>query len=625
MSTSARIPAYKFPKRAYAFYLVTTVLVAASLEGIIYLTLLGNTQGPFSFFHREAAPDPAMTRETRVALLISESSANFHSDNPFGFSLVEREWMDRILRPAGIPYRQISDQDLAKGLGDANVLILPESACLDDAQRNTIREFLAAGKGVIASGPVGARNGNCEWKGWDFLTALTGARSASIMTPDNTMNVCFRGQQFFSRSIPAGYKLEIPSQELTVLDARSPDAFLSDWALRPPNRGPVSSATLALHHVVGRGRVVWFGFHDVLPFERVTDQARVDSYLKSAVQWVAKQPLAILGDWPKQQRSAALIAVENDRNYANSERLAGLFKSEGVPAIFLCDSTDAAKQPRLVKDFESAGEVASLGDTEEPLANQLLRVQADRLHTAKLNLDKLSHGDAVGFASPQGITNDVTIEALNDAGYRYELNEMAVTRDVPEIVDYRRSFFFPFQKAEVMKIFHTSVDDFETLANYRGPDPPGPDLADLFLSDFRRNDYLGGVYTFYIHSDIFGSPQYLGTVRTVVDNLRRSPVWITTGRELTRWWSSRAQLEIQTSKLSIHRIRFDVANKGQSDVMNESAYLYLPYHPKKIQVSAAIFRLSSPTFQLLDDDILRIDLPKLSAQTNYTYVVKLDE
>ncbi len=625
MPTPAYTPAYKFPKKAYGFYLIATVFMAICLEGIIYLTLLGNTLGPFSFFRQEKPLDPAMARETRVAVLLSRSSGQLHSENVEGFANIERQW-ELVLNREGIPFRRFTDRDLGQGLGDANALILPELTCLDEAQRKTITDFLADGKGVIASGPVGARDGNCEWKGWDFLAGLTGARGASTVTPPTSVDVGFRGQSFFSQKIPAGLKLEIPSQELTLLDTPAPDAFLSDWMLRPAEGRPISAVTLALHHKVGMGRVVWLGFSNTLPVERLTDQALIDGYLVAAVQWAAKQPLAILGNWPKQNNSAALIAVENENDFANSEELLSLLKAEGLPAIFFCASADAKKYPQVVKDFETIGEVASLGDTEEPLAGQLLRIQAERLHSAKADLEKISRGKVVGFASPQGISDDATVVALNDSGYRYDLNEMAAASAVPQIVDFTSSVFFPFQKAEVSKIFRTSPDDFAVLANYRGPEPPGPPLAEAFLSDFRRLDYLGGVYTFYIHNYILGRPEYRGVLKTVLDTIRARPVWITTGRDLVNWWSARAKLEVQTSKLSIHRVRIDVANKGQTDMDNANVYLYLPYHPKKIQISAVVFRLRPPKFQMLDhDDILQVDFPKLSAQTNYTYVVRMDE
>ena len=232
----------------------------------------------------------------------------------------------------------------------------------------------------------------------------------------------------------------------------------------------------------------------------------------------------------------------------------------------------------------------------------------------------------LGYAPPEGLSEPATIVALNDAGYRYELNEMAVTRAEPEIIDFTSSVFFPFQKDEVSKIFRTSSDHFDIIANYHGPEQPGADLAEGFLSDFRRISYLGGVYTLYIHSYLLGRPEYHDTLKKVLDDIHAQPAWATTGGQLVDWWTARNKVEVQTSKVSVHRIRVDVANKGLTDLENASVYLYLPYHPNNIQISATVFRLRSPKFQMLGhDDILRIDFPRLSAQNSYTYIVQMDE
>src|SRR5579863_2037800 len=222
----------QYPKSAYGFYLAATILVAVCLETIIYLMMLGNILGPFTLFKKEAAVNQAMTHDVKVAILYSQASAKMFSENPQSFDGPERLW-ERVLKLDGIPYRVISDAVSAQGLGDATVLILPGSACLGDGQRKVFTRFLADGKGIIASGPVGTRDADCAWKGWDFLTKLAGAQSASTVTPSTNINVTFRGQQFFSQQIPSGLKLEIPSQELTLLAAPEPDAFMSDWMLRP--------------------------------------------------------------------------------------------------------------------------------------------------------------------------------------------------------------------------------------------------------------------------------------------------------------------------------------------------------------------------------------------------------
>jgi peptidoglycan/xylan/chitin deacetylase (PgdA/CDA1 family) len=625
MSNTSSTRTHQYPKTAYGFYLALSLLIAICLEGIIYLMMLGNTLGPFKIFQKEEPVNPGMARGIKVAILLSRSSASLFSENPQAFDIPERQW-ERILKHEGIPPHVISDAELGKGLGDATVLILPGAACLGKDQRMTIRNFLADGKGVIASGPVGTRNANCEWQGWDFLTGLTGAQSASTFTPSTNVDLTFRGQLYFSEKIPAGLKLEVPSQELTLLNAEEPDAFLSDWMLRPAESKPISAVALAVHHMNASGRVVWFGFNSVLPAERDIDQSLIDHYLLSSVYWAARQPLAILGNWPQKKLSAALIAVEVQQDFANAAALSSLMKAEGLPATFFCDSAEAGAKPQFVRDFHSIGEVASLGTTGKPLQGQLPRAQAEQLQQSKLDLEKIEPGKVLGYAPPEGLSDAATIVALNDAGYRYELNEMAVTRAVPEIVDFTSSVFFPFQKAEVSKIFRTSSDDFDILANYHGPEQPSADLAEGFLSDFRRISYLGGVYTLYIHSYLLGRPEYHDTLKNVLDHVRAQPAWVTTGSELIDWWTARNKVEVQSSKISVHRIRIDVANKGLADLENASVYLYLPYHANNIQISAIVFRLRSPKFQMLGhDDILRVDFPRLSAQTNYTYIVQMDE
>ncbi len=616
----------QYPKTSYGFYLAATVSIAICLEAIIYLMMLGNTLGPFTVFRKEKAIDQALVRDINVAILRGAFSAKLYAENPQSYDGPERLW-ERVLKHEGIPYRVISDGVLAHNLGDASVLILPGAACLDEDERKAINSFLAEGKGVIASGPMGTRDADCNWVGWDFLNKLTGGHEASTLTPETNVNVTFRGQQFFSQKIPSGLKLVLPSQELTVLTTGEPDAYQSDWMLRPVGGKPITSEALALHHMIATGRVVWFGFSSVLPAEQEIDQAKINHYLTSSVFWAARRPLAILGNWPDKKESATLVAFEFHQNLANAQSLLSLLKSEDVSATFFCTSGVAVNKPDILKDFQSVGEIASLGISGEPLQGMQPHAQADRLHQSKLDLQRVSSRSVVGYAPPESMSDAGTITALNDAGYRYELNEMAVTSAVPEIVDFTSSVFFPFQKAEVSKIFRASSDDYTVLANYHGTEPPDASLAESFLADFKRIDYLGGVYTLYIHSYLMGKPEYYGTLRNVLDHIHRDqPVWVTTGHELVDWWTARDKVEVQTVKVSAHRISLDVANKGQTDIENISVYVYLPYHPTKVQIDAIVFHLRSPKFQMLDnDDVLRVDFSSLSAQTNYTYLIKMDE
>ncbi len=613
------------------FYLMSGILIVIALQGILYLYIVGSSVGPFTFLKTQEVPEQAMVREIKVALLRSELTRALFFQNPEAYQSKERYW-ERTLRREGISYRLISDVQLAKGLGDATVLVLPDASCLSSAEKQTVENFLREGRGVIASGPVGTRDEKCIWQGWDFLHQLTGIEKVATVTPPADTSVAFKGQLYFSEKIPAGYRLQIPSQELIVATAKGGDAFWTDWRLRPAQGATLAENVLAVHVSLpaqagsGPGRVVWFGFEPRLPIDRVTDQSLVDHYLKTSTLWAGKQPVTVIGTWPEQKQVAAFVAEDVGQDYNDALGTASLFKQQEIPAIFICASEEAKKFPDAVKSFQSVGEVAAAGDSSRPFSGELPLRQAERLRQAKQALETLSGSKVVGFDPPQALTDGSTVEALNDAGYHYYLNEMAVSEAVPDIVDFTRSVFFPMQKSEVLKIFRTTSDDFEVIASSRGQDPSDRDLVEGFLSDFRRLSTLGGVYPFYFHSYLLGSPQFRNALAGVLGGLRGENVWLTSGRDLATWWSGRNKLETKAHKLSVHRIQLDVANTGQSGIKDVSVYLYLPYRPKTIDIGSSITHLQKPKWAMLDtDNILRIDFANVKSQAYYTYQVKMDE
>ncbi|MGH9804636.1 MAG: hypothetical protein ACRD4D_05650, partial [Candidatus Acidiferrales bacterium] len=264
----------------------------------------------------------------------------------------------------------------------------------------------------------------------------------------------------------------------------------------------------------------------------------------------------------------------------------------------------------------------SAGDTNEPLSGQTVLRQTRRLLEARQSLEGVVRGRIAGYAPPNALADPFTVQALFDSGHQYYLNELAVSRAVPELVEFRTSPLFPMQKSEVAKFFRTAPDDLEILAG----SAPGEGLAVTFLNDARRLIYVGGVYTLSFQSYLLGSASHRDTLRQVIDGLRSQPVWLTTGREAMGWWSARHKVQVQAKKIGVQRIELNLANMGEADLDNASLYIYLPYRPKKVEVRASLFRLRAPEYYLLDsDDILRLDFPRLAGQTNYSYLILLDE
>jgi peptidoglycan/xylan/chitin deacetylase (PgdA/CDA1 family) len=607
----------------FAFYFIATIVVVLCLQGIAYLLMMDATVGPMKFFGKQEAPDAALVKDVRAVLLRSQATAKLWAENPDAYYIRAQHW-SRLLKNAGIPFKEVSDAELAANLQDANLLVLPGAICLDSPQRQAIREFLAAGNGLVASGPLGARDAECQWVGFGFFSSLTGVEGAETITPLTTTYAGFRGDQFYSERVPAGYLLPLPSQELTMVRAAEPDAYWSDWMLRPSEGRTIANSGLAWHSIrePNRGRVVWFGFEEILPSERSQEQAALNAFQVAALQWASKQPLAVLGTWPKRNRAAAIVAQNVHGDYRSAQSVAELLRQEGVPGVFFVTAAEAKANREAVRLFQSAGEVGSAGDTNEPLSGQTVLRQTRRLLEARQTLEGFVHGRVAGYAPPNGLADPFTVQALYDSGHQYYLNEMAVSRAVPELVEFRTSPLFPLQKAEVGKFFRTAPDDLEILTG----SPPGEGLAAAFLKDARRLAYVGGVYTLFFQSYLLGSAEHRNDLRQVIDGLRSLPIWLTTGRDVMAWWSARYKVQVQAKKIGVQRIELSLANLGEADLDNATLYLYLPYRPKKVEVRSSLFRLRPPEYHLLDhDDILRLDFPRLSGQSNYAYLILLDE
>ncbi|MGH9804187.1 MAG: polysaccharide deacetylase family protein, partial [Candidatus Acidiferrales bacterium] len=394
----------------FVFYFIATIVVVLCLQGIAYLLMMDATVGPMKFFGASEAPDAALVTDVKAVLLKSQATAKLWAEDPETYYRRARHW-SRMLERAGIPFKEVSDTELAASLKDANLLVLPAAICLDTPQRLAISEFVAAGNSLVASGPLGGRDAECQWVGYNFLSSLTGAHGAEAVTPLTTTYVGFRGDQFYSERLPAGYLVPLPSQELTLVNTGQPDAFWSDWMVRPPQGRTIANSGLALHAIrePKRARVVWFGFEELLPAERSAEQSGLNSFHVASLQWAAKQPMAVLGSWPERKRAAAIVAQNVHGDYRSAQSVAELLRQEGVPGVFFVTAEEAQQNREALRVFQTAGEVGSAGDTNEPLSGQPVLRQTRRLLQARQSLEGVVRGRIAGYAPPNALADPFTV------------------------------------------------------------------------------------------------------------------------------------------------------------------------------------------------------------------------
>jgi peptidoglycan/xylan/chitin deacetylase (PgdA/CDA1 family) len=596
------------------FYLVAVALILISLEGLLYLLLLRDTIGPFAFFGSIPKPTIDFTVPARVRIVMEWAPGEGSAAGERRIALWEKAALS-----AGLPVERFPISRLDKAPVGRDVLVLPAITSLDEGRRGILLRSINSGAGIVVSGSPGSLNPNGAGADHEFLLKLTGATAAETVA-QGVCSVSFAGGRYFSDRVPAGRRLELPAQDLVVLRSKSPDAFLSDHRLRPLRGDAPEDAALAVHATRGAGRVVWFGFDETVRPEHPYDQQALEEYMAVSLRWAARQAVATRGVWPGDKPAAALIGLQLEHNNEGAGSLADLSRQESLPATFFVAAPLARANAALVKRVSGLGEVASAGDSEEPLVGVPPQRQIDRLRGAREQLEAVSGKEVRGLSPPQGLVNFAVISAMNDAGYAYVIGDRDSNQLVPDIVEFQKSALFPLQKAEITKIYWSGPDDLEMLAETPGDPVP------RWLSDFRRVQDLGGLYSLLVHDDLLGASTQRGNLTRMVSAIKASPAWIATGGEITRWWSGRQKVEINLKPLGPRRLYLEVANKGLRDILDIGVSIFLPYRPQKVGIQSPVFRLATPEYRLDDrEDLLRLRFKRLAQQTSYIYYITFDE
>jgi len=592
--------------RTFALHLALGAAAMLCVQVAVYLLILDDTVGGVALLRR--ARHASMTQHAEVLVLNSEATAQHLSGEAYGQKL--RAWTD-ALEGMRLPYRVVAEAELAQAPGPATVLVLPGAVCLGDPARDAVRSFLAKGRGVVASGAVGARDGECRWRGFDFLSELTGAERVAAVRLPGAVFAAFRGGEYFEGPMPAGYRLELPHQELVLAVTPRPSVYASDWRLRPAKSELPGTPGLALHTDRGPARVAWLGFDESGAGRRPPAQRTLEAYLGASASWVGRQPIATIATWPGRRPAAAMVVVVTGERKDRLAELAGALRGAGVAATYVARAGGPPVDPAW------GGDVATSGDGDEPFATQPLEAQQRRLVDARGRLEATSPGRIAGFLPPAGATDGGTIRAVAAAGLSYTLGEIGGMRATPELIEVPSRLLSILPGRPVVRLFGAAADDQEVLA--RSEDPVGS-----FRLDLERVVQLGGLYPLTLHADLAGGAELLPGILSILTEAAGRGVWLATGTEVSRWWVARQGLHAAAKRLSPYRVQVDLNNHGQDHARDVVVSVHLPYAPKRVALRSPVLRLTLPKDEL-DGEVLRLAFADVAPQSNHTYVISLDE
>ena len=593
--------------RSFALRLALGAAALLCVQLGVYLLILDDTVGGVSMLRAATPRDPSMTLDPDVVLLHSDATARQWSFEAYAQRL--GAWRE-ALSDAGLLHEEVSESALPRALGKASVLVLPGAECLGQPARQAVRGFLERGRGVVATGAVGSRNGDCSWRGWDFLAELTGADRVEAVTLPGAVFAAFRGGGFSEGSVPAGYRLELPYQQLVLIETRTPAVQASDWRLRP-SRGRPEASGLGTQREAGAGRVVWLGFDESGAGRQQVPQRVLGAYLAASAAWAGRQPIATVATWPRRRPAAAAVVVVAGEREDRLSALSRALREAGVDATYVASPGKARIDPAW------GSELATAGDGDEPFAGQTPSVQSRRLAAARQALEAAGPRRVAGFLPPAGATDAATIRAVAATGLSYTLGEVSGLRATPVQVEVPSAYLSVLPGRPVVRLFHVAADDQEVLAR------PG-DPAASFLQDLDRVVQLGGLYPLMLHADLAGGEELLPAVRRVLAEAARREVWLAPASEIARWWVAREGLHVAAKRLSPYRLQVDLGNHGQEHARDVVVSVHLPYAPKTVALRSPVLRLTLPKTEHAGD-VLRLRFADVAPQSNHTYVISLDE
>lgn len=420
---------------------------------------------------------------------------------------------------------------------DADVLVMPFAVCLGLPEREQVAAMLRAGKGIVTTGMLGARNENCHPLPDTLLHALLGqgrGAATDVPHPPKTSDYgVVLGETALSAGLPPGARFELRSADQVAFRDPGRAVFWTNFIrepVRPHGQDHFDAAVVRSR--VGPGRVAAFGFATTHVVPGWSEQV-VQRLAMNAVAWAAGRPAVQLATWPQGKRAAAVVAQDVEADYANAAGAVDLLRRERIPGTFFVVGRLAARDRRTTARLRDYGEIGTHTYDHVALDERTGPALLDGLRHAKEAAEKLSGRPVLGLRPPAERFNLETLRAWAAVGGDYVFAANNVRAAAPELV--------PLGGDTVVLLARVVDDDFQVLERAGVRDRAT--MSRNLLRDLDEVIAEHGLYMFSYHSHLFSRPDLRPVLRSLAEALHATPdVWVAPAGDVARWWRSRAAI-----------------------------------------------------------------------------------
>jgi peptidoglycan/xylan/chitin deacetylase (PgdA/CDA1 family) len=549
----------------------------------------------------DVAPElalPALTEppEWRAYVYVSDASARFFPDTTYLEGLATR-WESLLASVNASSVRLARLDSLVYGAPGA-LLVVPAAVCLGEAERRAIRAHLGRGGHLLATWAIGARDGSCEWRGFDYLEELSGAAGSGTVEDHAPSYVTLPHGSVVATGLPPGSRVELENESWITLRAGAGDAFWSDRALNPRTApGGGAAAAVITRRTGSGGRIAWFGFRlDAAAAER--DRRVIDRLARNAALWAGGHVTLEVEPWPDGARAALALTQDVEHDFTNSRRLAERLQARGAPVTFFVVTRLARSHPQLAAALRSTGEIGSHGVDHRQVAGRLWGTQLAAADQAREDIRAWAGVDPVGFRPPREVYDETTLETWRRRGGLYVAASNGARSAAPEIFDVGSGRVVVLPRV---------VDDDYTVMVVRGA-VRSDSLEASLMAALAKMRALGGLDLITLHSQLIDSESRVGVVESAIGAASRAgDVWVARAADIADWWLRRADLEVRARSRSDGSLLVNVQNRGEK-VTAAWLRLHLPDDPRSY--AAPESEATIPEARL-EEGSMRIALPVL--------------
>jgi peptidoglycan/xylan/chitin deacetylase (PgdA/CDA1 family) len=513
---------------------VAAVLLWENLDVRQLAPTLASDPGPLP--NPEPAVAPGIQSGTfPVVLFNPDRNRAFYPDDAYHPRVIGR-WRDLIESLGGL-VEEVATLAPLDSLEPGELLVVPEAPCLSAEEVAAIQDHVDAGGGVVSNWAVGARDEDCEWRGWGTVADLTGADDVRELGMREALYLAVPGGIALSPGLDPGTRIELRPEPSLALNVSGPRVFWSDWALNPSpdESGGGADAAAATRSYTSGGRATWFGFQ-LAQAATPRDSLHLDRLVKNGILWAAGRVQAAPAPWPQGQRATLLLVQDVEAEYQNAAAMADLLSDMDLPGTFFAVSQLVMDDAELGPALASVGEVGSQTSDHNPLAGLSYVDQTVRLRRSWTEIRDWVGDSPAGLRPPEEEFDANTLRAWKQAGGSYLLAVNQARSGSPEL--HRVDSGQP-----VVLLPRLLKDDYNVLVQ----EGPGRvrDLSQAFREGTRKLRAIGGLAVVAVHTQIVRSGRRLDAVRDVAQAaVEEGDWWITGARDAADWWRARSSVRI---------------------------------------------------------------------------------